>query len=417
MSPSQQPAADIPASAARHAPTELTRRALIAIAALAVGGFGIGTTEFTIMGLLDPMVRDLGISIPEGGHVISAYALGVVIGAPTFAAIGSKLPRRTLALALLAWFTLANASSFFVQDYTWLLVSRFVAGLPHGAYFGVAAVIAGSLVPVARRGWAMSMVLMGLSVANVIGVPLITWLGQNTTWRAMFLSVGLIGLLAFVAVLFTVPFEPAPKDASLAGELRGLRHPQLWLALAIGTVGFGGFFAVYSYISPTLLTVTKVPESTLPIAVGVYGVGMVVGNWFAGLLADKSVMGTIYGACVGIMVLEASFALFSPWAVPAFILIFLIGSAGSFLVAPLQKRLVDVAPDAPSLAASLNHSALNMANSLGAFLGGAVIAAGWGLQAPAWVGVGLAFLGLILALISGRLDRRVTARSPEASIH
>ncbi len=398
-------------TAASRPPSELTAKALIAITALAVGGFGIGTTEFTIMGLLDPMVRDLGISIPEGGHVISAYALGVVIGAPTFAALGSKLPRRTLALALLAWFTLANTSSFFTADYHWLLVSRFVAGLPHGAYFGVAAVIAGSLVPPARRGWAMSMVLMGLSVANVIGVPLVTWLGQTAGWRMMFLSVGIIGLLAFVSVIATVPHEPAPEGASMMGEIRGLRHPQLWLALAIGTIGFGGFFAVYSYISPTLLTVTGLPESVLPIAVGVYGVGMVVGNWFAGILADKSVMGTIYGACVGFMVLMASFALLSPYAVPAFILIFLIGSSGSFLVAPLQKRLVDVAPDAPSLAASLNHSALNMANSLGAFLGGAVIGAGYGLQAPAWVGVGLAFLGLLLALLSGWLETRAVRKA------
>jgi DHA1 family inner membrane transport protein len=388
------------------APHSLTTKAIIAITALAVGGFGIGTTEFTIMGLLDPMVRDLNISIPEGGHVISAYALGVVIGAPTFAALGSRLPRRTLALGLLAWFTLANTASFFTTDYHWLLFSRFIAGLPHGAYFGVAAVIAGSLVPVTRRGWAMSMVLMGLSVANVIGVPFVTWLGQVAGWRMMFLSVGIIGLLAFVAVVATVPHEPAPEGASMMGEIRGLRHPQLWLALAIGTIGFGGFFAVYSYISPTLLSVTHVPEAVLPLAVGVYGVGMVVGNWFAGILADKSVMGTIYGACVGFMILMGSFALLSQYAIPAFILIFCLGGAGSFLVAPLQKRLVDVAPDAPSLAASLNHSALNMANSLGAFLGGAVIAAGFGLQAPAWVGVGLAFLGLLLALFSGALDKR-----------
>ncbi|MCB4208124.1 MFS transporter [Arthrobacter sp. UM1] len=407
--------AQAPAAKASPAPTSLTARALIAIAALAVGGFGIGTTEFTIMGLLDPMVRDLRISIPEGGHVISAYALGVVIGAPSFAALGSRLPRKTLALSLLAWFTLANASSFWAADYHWLLVSRFVAGLPHGAYFGVAAVIAGTLVPVTRRGWAMSMVLMGLSVANVVGVPFVTWLGQHTGWRSMFLAVGLIGLLAFTAVIFTVPHEPAPEGASMKSELRGLRHGQLWFALAIGTVGFGGFFAVYSYISPTLLTVTKVPESVLPVAVGVYGVGMVVGNWFAGILADKSVMGTIYGACIGIMALEASFALFSAWAPIAFVLIFLIGSSGSFLVAPLQKRLVDVAPDAPSLAASLNHSALNLANSLGAFLGGAVIAAGLGLRAPAWVGVGLAFLGLLLALVSGALDRRRASR-PVSSV-
>ncbi|GAA1353496.1 MFS transporter [Falsarthrobacter nasiphocae] len=392
-------------------PASLSRRTQIAIAALAVGGFGIGATEFTIMGLLDPMVRDLGITIPEGGHVISAYALGVVIGAPTLAALGSRLPRKTLALGLLTWFTLANASSFWAADYSWLLVTRFLSGLPHGAYFGVAAVIAGSLVPVTRRGWAMSMVLMGLSVANVIGVPLITWLGQTAGWRTMFLAVAVIGMAALLAVTLTVPHEPAPEGASMRGELRGLKHPQLWLALGIGTVGFGGFFAVYSYISPTLLTVTGIPEATLPFAVGVYGVGMVVGNWFAGILADKSVMGTIFGACIGIMALEAGFALLSPWAVPAFILIFLIGASGSFLVAPLQKRLVDVAPDAPSLAASLNHSALNMANSLGAFLGGAVIAAGFGLQAPAWVGVGLAFLGLLLALVSHALDRRSIARS------
>jgi len=380
-----------------------------AIIALAAGGFGIGTTEFAIMGLLQNVAEGLQVSIPRSGQLISAYALGVVVGAPLLAALGARMPHKYLALGLMALFTVGNLSSVFAPGFSSMLATRFISGLPHGAYFGVAAVIAASLVAPVKRARAVAAVMLGLAVANVIGVPLVTWLGQQYGWRLMFVAVGNIGANNLLLNQRVVPFSPAPAEASMRGELRGpKRHPG-WLALLIGVVGFGGFFAVYSYISPTMTDVAGLPEAALPIVVGLYGLGMVAGNIIGGRLADRSVMGSIYivmSAIIGVLVL---FWAVAGVAVLAVAVVFLVGVAGSSLIPGLQTRLMDASPDAQTLAASLNHSALNMANALGAFLGGAVISAGWGYRAPALVGAGLAVLGLGVALLSGLLDRRSRA--------
>lgn len=389
-------------------PASKTRHAGLAITALAAGGFAIGTTEFAIMGLLQEMVTDLGISVPAGGHVISAYALGVVVGAPLLAALGAKMPRKRLALGLMAFFAVANLSSFITPDYGWLLVTRFLSGLPHGAFFGVAAVIAASLVAPTRRGWAISMVMLGLSVANVIGVPFATWLGQQAGWRWMFVLVGAIALVSVALVARFVPFQAAHPDASIRRELSALRRIQVWLALLVGTVGFGGFFAVYTYISPTMTEVAGLPLSVLPLIVGLYGVGQVVGNVVGGRIADRSVMGSIYAVLAGTAVILAVYAWAVQYKAGAIILVFLVGAVGSALTPALQTRLLDVSPGAPSLASSLNHAALNVANALGAMVGGLVIAWGWGVRSPAVVGAVLALLGLGIALLSGALDRRRT---------
>ena len=380
-----------------------------AIVALAIGGFAIGTTEFTIMGLLQDMVTDLGVSVPAGGHIISAYALGVVIGAPLLAALGARVPRRNLVLALMVFFTLANLSSFFAPDYAWLLGTRFLSGLPHGAFFGVAGVIAASLVAPTRRAWAISLVMLGLSIANVVGVPFATWLGQQAGWRWMFVLVALIGALTVVMIFRYVPLQAAAAGAGIRRELGALGSIQVWLALLVGTVGFGGFFAVYTYISPTMTEVAGLPETTLPLVVGLYGVGQVVGNMAGGRLADRSVMNSIYGVLAGIVVILLAYAWAASFAPTALALVFLVGMMGSMLIPPLQTRLLDVSPGAQSLASSLNHSALNLANALGAVLGGVVISAGWGYRSPAVVGAALAVLGLGIALISGMLDRRRSA--------
>ncbi|MHA7181652.1 MFS transporter [Arthrobacter sp. MDB2-24] len=386
------------------------RRLALAIGALAVGGFAIGTTEFTIMGLLEEMRADLGVDYAQGGNVISAYALGVVVGAPVLATLGAKKPQRTVALALMLVITLANLSSFFASGFGWMLVSRFLSGLPHGAYFGVAAVIAASLADPAKRGRAISMVMLGLSIANVVGVPFATWLGQQFGWRSMFLLVGLIGAGTLVLIRTLVPVVPVRPGASIRGELGALRRPQLWMTLLIGIVGFGGFFAVYSYISPVMTEVAGAGASLLPLVVALCGVGMVVGNVLGGRLADKSIMGSIYAvmATIAAVLLLFPLAATRPWS--ACLFVFLVGATGSTLIPPLQARLLDVSPGAPSLASSLNHSALNIANALGAALGGAVIAAGWGFTAPALVGAVLAVLGLGVAVLSGRLDRRGQGR-------
>lgn len=391
-------------------PALRARRASLAIFALAAGGFAIGTTEFAIMGLLQEMVLDLGISVPAGGHVISAYALGVVVGAPILAALGARIPRKTLAVGLMVMFSVGNLSSFFAPDYNWLLVTRFLSGLPHGAFFGVAAVIAASLVAPTRRARAISMVMLGLSIANVVGVPFATWLGQQAGWRWMFVMVAAIGVLTVALVARYVPHEATHPEASIRRELSALRRIQVWLALLIGTVGFGGFFAVYAYISPTMTNVSGFDASLLPLIVGLYGLGQVAGNIVGGRLADRSVMGSIYGILLGTAVILAAYAWLVQYKPGALVLVFLVGAIGSMLVPPLQTRLLDASPGAQSLASSLNHAALNMANALGALLGGLVIAWGWGYRSPAVVGAVLALMGLGIALLSGWLDRK----SPQA---
>ncbi|WP_427174204.1 MFS transporter [Arthrobacter sp. 92] len=377
-----------------------------AIISLAMGGFGIGVTEFTMMGLLKEVERGLNISTPEAGHLISAYALGVVVGAPLLAAVGAKLPRKHLALGLMLFFSLANLTSFIAPDYGTMLVSRFAAGLPHGAFFGVAAVIAASLVAPTKRGWAISMVMAGLTVSNVIGVPFATWLGQTFGWRLLFILVGLIGIVTLVMLGKFVPFQAARPDASIRRELGALKRAQVWLAILIGIVGFGGFFATYTYIAHTMTSVAGIPPSLLPLVVALYGLGMVAGNVVGGRIADRSVMGTIYLVLPGIAVALVLYAVAAHWPWSALVMVFVVGGAGSLLVPALQTRLLDASPDAPSLASSLNHAALNVANALGAFLGGLVIAWGWGYVAPALVGAVLAVLGLGVAAVSGLLERR-----------
>ena len=378
----------------------------MAIFALAMGGVGIGVTEFTMMGLLKEVEQGLGISTPEAGHLISAYALGVVVGAPVLAAVGAMLPRKKLALGLLLFFTVANLSSFVAPDYGTMLVSRFAAGLPHGAFFGVAAVIAASLVPATRRGWAISMVMAGLSVSNVVGVPFATWLGQTFGWRLLFVLVGAIGLLALAMVWRFVPFQAAHPDASIRRELGALKRLQVWLALLVGIVGFGGFFATYTYIAHTMTAVAGIPSALIPLVVALYGLGMVAGNIVGGRLADKSVMGTLYRVLPGVAVALVVFAVAAHWPWSAMAMVFVVGASGSMLIPALQTRLLDASPDAPSLASSLNHAALNVANALGAFLGGLVIALGWGFVAPALVGAVLALLGFGVALFSGLMERK-----------
>ena len=378
----------------------------LAIFSLAMGGVGIGVTEFTMMGLLKEVELGLNISTPEAGHLISAYALGVVIGAPLLAAVGAKLPRKNLAMGLMLFFTLANLTSFIAPDYGTMLVSRFAAGLPHGAFFGVAAVIAASLVAPTKRGWAISMVMSGLAISNVVGVPFATWLGQTYGWRLLFVLVGMIGLATLACLWKYVPFEQAHADASIRRELGALKRLQVWLAILIGIVGFGGFFATYTYIAHTMTSVAGIPASLLPVVVALYGLGMVAGNIVGGRIADKSVMGTIYWVLPGIAVALVVYAIAAHWPWSAFVMVFVVGAAGSLLIPALQTRLLDASPDAPSLASSLNHAALNVANALGAFLGGLVIAWGWGYVAPALVGAVLAVLGLGVALLSGLLERK-----------
>jgi DHA1 family inner membrane transport protein len=390
-------------------------RVRLALLALALGGFGIGTTEFVVMGLLDNVARDLlpalyatshEEAVAQTGWLITAYALGVVVGAPTIAALSARFPRKQLLLWLLVAFTAATVLSAVLPTFELVLAARFLAGLPHGAYFGIATLVAASLIGEGKRGRGVAIVLSGLTIANVVGVPLITLLGQQAGWRVAYLAVAAIFALTFVAVALAVPLQPGDPGATLKRELRAFGRSQVWLALLTGAIGFGGFFAVYSYVSPVVTQVTGLDESFVPIALVVIGLGMTVGNLVGGRAADHNVMGTVF-VCFGLFVVAlASFALTAHTTVGLLISLFVVGGAASALSPAVQSRLMDVAGDSQTLAAAANHAALNLGNSLGAFLGGVTIAAGLGYLSPAVVGLLLCIPGIGLALWSVALQRR-----------
>ena len=378
----------------------------LSLTALAVGGFGIGTTEFATMGVLPEVTGDLGATIPQGGHLVSAYALGVVVGAPVLAVLGARLPRKALLLALLCAFTVGNALSALAPTFGTLVVARFASGLPHGAYFGVAALVAASIVPPGRRARAVARVMLGLTVANVVGVPLATLLGQQLGWRSTYWSVTVIFVLAALAVLRAVPETPLQHGAGPRQELGALARPQVWLTLLVGAAGFGGFFAVYSYIAPTLTEVSGFSASGVPVALALFGIGMTIGTELGGRLADWSVLRTLYLGLGSVAVVLAAFTVTAGGVVTAGASILLISVTGSLCLPALQTRLMDVAGDAQTLAAAGQHAALNVANALGAWLGGVVIAAGFGYTAPAVVGALLAVVGVVVLTASVRLERQ-----------
>jgi DHA1 family inner membrane transport protein len=393
-----------------------TRRLVVAVVALALGGFAIGTTEFVTMGLLPDVATDVGIDIPTAGHLISAYALGVVVGAPLIAAFGTRLPRRGLLLGLMIAFTAGNVLTALAPAYGSLFVARFLAGLPHGAYFGVASLVAAALVRPALRGRAVSSVMLGLAIANVAGVPAATWLGQALGWRAAYWAVVVLALVTIAALATVVPAMPSSPGASVRTELGALRRPQVLLTLVVAVVGFGGMFAVYSYIAPLVTDVAGMPRSGIPVVLLVYGVGMVAGTVVGGRLADLSLFRSLVAGMVGTALVLLSVPLAARTPVTVVALAFLLSFAASVLVVCLQLRLMEVAGDAQMLGAALNHSALNAANALGAWVGGLVIAGGYGYTAPGLVGAALAGAGLVALFASARLrrrDLRLRATSPE----
>ncbi|WP_456789057.1 MFS transporter [Cellulomonas sp. P5_C5] len=377
-------------------------RARAALFALALGGFGIGTTEFATMGLLPEIAGDLGVSIPVAGHAITAYALGVVIGAPTLAALGARLDRRRLLLLLMVAFTVGNVLSAFAPSMGWLVLARFLAGLPHGAYFGVGAVMGTAVVGPERRGRAVAAMMAGLTVACAVGVPLSAILGQAVGWRWAFVGVGVLGLITLAALHAWTPSLPSPPGTTVRTELAALRNRRLWIAFGAGAVGFGGMFAVYSYVKPLLTDVTGLGLGLVPLVLALYGIGMTIGTVVGGRLADRSVLGTVIGSMIATIVVLVAIALVGAYPVPAVLALVLLGVTSQVLGLSLQTRLMDVSPAAPSLGAALCHSALNLGNAAGAFAGGLVIAAGFGYLAPAWVGAGLTAVGLVVVLVFGR---------------
>jgi DHA1 family inner membrane transport protein len=393
-------------------------RIRLALIALALGGFGIGLTEFVAMGLLPNLAADLLPDIwsasheranAQAGWLISAYALGVVVGAPTIAALAARFPRKQLLLACLGVFTVGTILSAIAPTFELVLVARFVAALPHGAYFGIAALVAATLMGPGKRGQGVAIVLSGLTIANVVGVPAITFLGQQAGWRLAYLAVAAVFAFAFLAVALVLPFQPGDEAATMRRELAALGRVQVWLALLVGAIGFGGFFAVYTYVAPLITNVTGLPASFVPLGLLALGLGMTIGNFIGGRGSDHHVMGTLFVSFGAFALSLAGLALTAGNPVALFVFLFLVGASSMALSPAIQTRLMDVAGDSQTLAAAINHASLNIGNSLGAYLGGVTIAAGLGYLAPTWVGLALCVPGVLIAVFSVLLGRRSEA--------
>ncbi|GHE81394.1 MFS transporter [Amycolatopsis deserti] len=383
----------------------------VALIALAIAAFGIGTTEFVIMGLLPEVATDLGVSVPTAGLLISGYALGVVVGAPLLTALGSKVPRKTVLTGLMVLFIAGNVVSAIAPGYGLLMTGRVVAALSHGAFFGVGSVVAASLVPTARQASAIAIMFTGLTVANVLGVPGGTALGQQFGWRSTFWAVAGLGVIALLGVVALVPRQPVAEDQSLRSELAVFRRPQVWLALAMTALGFGGVFASFTYVAPMMTDVAGFSPGAVTWLLVLFGGGLVVGNLVGGKAADRALMPSLYVILAALAVVLVVFVFTAHEQLPAAVTIALFGAAGFATVPPLQARVMAKAGDAPALASAANIAAFNLGNAGGAWLGGLAIGHGLGYTAPNWIGAALAAAGLGVALVSGALDRRPAPRT------
>ena len=391
----------------------------MALLSMAIGAFGIGMTEFVSMGLLPGIAGDLltdlfasdqEAAVARAGILISLYALGVVIGAPTIAAIVTRFPRNRVMVILVAALLVCNTLTVIAPTFELVALTRFLSGLPHGAFFGMSTIVASELLGPSRRGWGVAMVMSGLTIANVVGVPGGTFLGQFLGWRAAYVVVAVVFAISLVMCALFIPARPGDKGRSFLQELGVFRIPQVWVTVAIGAIGFGAFFSVYSYVSTLMTEVSGGAEWTVPVGLVAIGLGMVAGNILGGRLADISVKRTLIAGLVLTAVTSAIVAAMSPWTIALVGALFVFGALSQTAVPAIQLRLLDVAGDYQSIAAALNHSALNIGNSVGAALGGVVIGAGLGYVAPAWLGVVLAAAGVVIASVSFALERR---RAPE----
>lgn len=398
-----------------HSPAR-TRFALVA---LALGGFAIGSTEFVAMGLLPNIARDLlpGVwasshqqAIAQAGVLVSAYAAGVVVGAPTIAAVAARLPRKGLLLGLLIAFVVATLAASVLPSFGLVVLARFVAGLPHGAYFGVATLAASDLLGPGNRGRAAAFVLGGLTIANIVGVPIITYVGQQAGWRIAYLIVAGAFALTFFAVWAALPGAAGDPTATVRNELKAFAKPQVWLTVAIGAIGFGGFFCAYTYIASVTTSVTGMPQSFVPVVLVVFGVGMTVGNLAGGIFSDHGIKRAVLVSLTAVLVALVVLDLGSGSPAGLLVGVLLVGIASSALGPAIQVRLIDVARESRTIGAATTHSALNIGNSLGAALGGVVIAAGLGYLAPIQVGVLLTAAGLAIAVGAFGAERRATRR-------
>ncbi|MFE1548218.1 MFS transporter [Streptomyces sp. NPDC058718] len=384
----------------------------LALLALAVGAFGIGTTEFVVMGLLPGIAADYGVSIPTAGLLVTGYALGVVVGAPLLTVLGGKVSRKRMLMLLMGLFVLGNTLSALAPSFGMMLAGRVIASLAHGSFFGIGSVVAAGLVAPDKKAGAIATMFTGLTVANFVGVPLGTFVGQAVGWRATFAGVAALGVVGLLGILRLVPDMPRPEGAHLRRELKAFRNPQVLLAMAMTVLGFGGVFAAITYIAPMMTEVAGYSEGAVTWLLVLFGVGMFLGNLLGGRYADRALMPLLYVTLGGLAVVLALFTVFAHDKVLAAITILLIGALGFATVPPLQKRVLDQAHGAPTLASAVNIGAFNLGNALAAWLGGLVIAAGFGYTSANWVGAVLAAAALGLAFWSAALERRTPVAAP-----
>ncbi|MGW8950529.1 MFS transporter [Streptomyces sp. NPDC055709] len=382
----------------------------LALLALAIGAFGIGTTEFVIMGLLPEVAGDFQVTIPTAGYLVTGYALGVVIGAPLMTVLGTKVSRKRMLMVLMGLFIAGNVLSAVAPVFGVMLMGRVVASLAHGAFFGIGSVVAADLVAPAKKAGAIAMMFTGLTVANVVGVPMGTFIGQSIGWRTTFLVVAGLGVLGLAGVAKLVPEQHRPEGVRLRHELAAFRNVQVLLAMAMTVLGFGGVFAAITYITPMMTEVAGFADSSVTWLLVLFGLGMVGGNLAGGKFADRSLMPLLYVSLGALALVLALFTFTAHNKVAAAVSIVLVGALGFATVPPLQKRVLDQASGAPTLASAVNIGAFNLGNALAAWLGGIVIAAGFGLTAPNWVGAVLAASALVLAVLSSALERRDVRR-------
>ncbi|MFD1660099.1 MFS transporter [Streptomyces caeni] len=381
----------------------------LALLALAIGAFGIGTTEFVIMGVLPQVANDFGVSVPTAGLLVTGYALGVMAGAPIMTALGTKVSRKRMLMVLMGLFVLGNLLSAVAPAFALMLAGRVVASLAHGAFFGIGSVVAAELVAPEKKAGAISMMFSGLTVANVVGVPLGTLVGQSAGWRVTFALVAALGVLGLFGVARLVPEMPRPVGVHLGHELAAFRNVQVLLAMAMTVLGFGGVFAAITYIAPMMTHVAGFADGSVTWLLVLFGLGMVGGNLVGGRYADRALLPMLYASLGGLALVLALFTVTAHHKVLAALTIALIGALGFATVPPLQKRVLDHAHGAPTLASAANIGAFNLGNALSAWLGGIVIAAGLGYTAPNWVGAFLAVSALLLAFLSAALERRERA--------
>ncbi|MEU1412059.1 MFS transporter [Streptomyces sp. NPDC005731] len=383
----------------------------LALLALAIGAFGIGTTEFVIMGVMPQVAEDFGVSIPTAGWLVSGYAFGVVIGAPLLTVLGTKVSRKKMLMFLMGLFVVGNALSAFAPSFGVMLIGRIVASLAHGAFFGIGSVVAADLVAPEKKASAISLMFMGLTVANIVGVPGGTYIAQVTGWRVTFTIVALLGIIGFLGVAKLVPEQGRPQAANIRTEFAAFKNVQVWLAMAMTVLGYGGVFAAITYITPMMTQVTGYAEGAVTWLLVLFGIGMFLGNLLGGKFADRALMPMLFTTLAALAAVLLLFTATAHNKVLAAITLALIGALGFATVPPLQKWVLDQAPAAPTLASAANIGAFNLGNALAAWLGGVVITGGLGYTSPNWVGALLSGTALLLSFLAAFLNGRTRRAS------